>query len=125
MPSSSGATTPAFPPLAGGARSLYSYFRQRFAQVTNPPIDHLRERFVFSLRTVLGARAPLLVEDENAACGIEVESFFLFPSALEGLDVVRLDATFTAEEGLEVAYWRLADEAEAWVESGPGMLLIS
>src|SRR2546428_447644 len=126
MPSSSGATTPAFPPLAGGARSLYSYFRQRFAQLTNPPIDHLRERFVFSLRTVLGARAPLLVEDEEAARGIEVESFFLFPSALRALgNMVRLDARFSAEEGLEVACGRLADEAEAWVESGRGMLLIS
>ncbi len=50
----------ALPPLAGRARPLYSFFRQRFAQVTNPPIDHLRERSVMSLQTLLGPRAPLL-----------------------------------------------------------------
>ena len=124
-PTSSMGDDTALPPLAGRARPLYSYFRQRFAQVTNPPIDHLRERFVFSVRTVLGARAPLLVENEAAACGIELESFFLFPESLEELDLVRLDATFTADEGLEVACGRLADEAQAWVTSGQGMLLIS
>ena len=42
----------ALPPLAGRARPLYSFFRQRFAQVTNPPIDHLRERSVMSLQTL-------------------------------------------------------------------------
>src|SRR5213076_982205 len=66
-PTSSMGDDTALPPLAGRARPLYAYFRQRFAQVTNPPIDHLRERHAFSLRTVLGARAPLLVEDEEAA----------------------------------------------------------
>ena len=59
----------ALPPLAGRARPLYAFFRQRFAQVTNPPIDHLRERFVFSLRTLLGDRSPILVEGPEAAGG--------------------------------------------------------
>ena len=54
------ATTRRSPLLAGRARPVYSYFRQRFAQVTNPPIDHLRERHTFSLRCILGGRAPLL-----------------------------------------------------------------
>ncbi len=59
-PTSSMGDDTALPPLAGRARPLYSYFRQRFAQVTNPPVDHLRERHAFSLRTLLGARGPLL-----------------------------------------------------------------
>ena len=46
-------------PLAGRARPLASYFRQRFAQVTNPAIDHYRERAVMSIATLVGARAPL------------------------------------------------------------------
>src|SRR5262249_45723657 len=43
-------------PLAGRPRPLASYFRQRFAQVTNPAIDHLRERAVMSVATLLGPR---------------------------------------------------------------------
>ena len=47
-------------PLSATPRSLYAYFRQRFAQVTNPPIDPLRESCVFSLRTRLGPWPDLL-----------------------------------------------------------------
>src|SRR5205085_9323337 len=84
-PTSSMGDDTALAPLAGRARPLYSYFKQRFAQVTNPPIDHLRERRVFSLRTLLGGRSPILVEGPEAARGIELESFFLFPDAPEAL----------------------------------------
>src|SRR2546422_8407561 len=48
------------PPLSRSAPSLYAYFRQRFAQVTNPPIDPLRETLVMSLRMHLGRRGSLL-----------------------------------------------------------------
>ena len=89
----------ALPPLAGRARPLFSYFRQRFAQVTNPAIDHIRERFVMSLSTLLGARGPLLVEAPENAAGIELESFFLYPSALDEFAVVRIDATFDPARG--------------------------
>jgi glutamate synthase (ferredoxin) len=115
----------ALPPLAGRARPLASYFRQGFAQVTNPAIDHLRERLVMSLRTLLGARAPLLSEGPEAARLIELESFFLFPSALEELDATVLDATFDAEEGLRAATERLAGEAAAAVAGGAELLRLS
>ena len=69
----------ALPPLAGRSRPLYHYFKQRFAQVTNPPIDHLRERFAMSTRVVLGSRAPLFSDGADVAGGIELDSFFLFP----------------------------------------------
>jgi glutamate synthase domain-containing protein 2/glutamate synthase domain-containing protein 1/glutamate synthase domain-containing protein 3 len=124
-PTSSMGDDTALPPLAGRARPLYSYFRQRFAQVTNPAIDHIRERFVMSVQTTLGGRASLLVEAPEAAAGIEVESFFLFPSALENLAAQRIDATFTADEGLEGACKRIGDEAEAAMQEGHGMLLLS
>jgi glutamate synthase (ferredoxin) len=124
-PTSSMGDDTALAPLAGRARPLYSYFRQRFAQVTNPPIDHLRERFVFSLRTLLGGRSPILTEGPHVAEGIELESFLLFPGALPALKPDRLDATFTREEGLGHACARLADEAEDAVRRGRAMLLVS
>jgi glutamate synthase (ferredoxin) len=124
-PTSSMGDDAALPPLAGRARPLYAYFRQRFAQVTNPPIDHLRERFVFSLRTLLGDRSPILVESPEAAAGIELESFFLYPDALARLDAARIDATFAPEEGLVAALERVVAEAEASVRAGRGMLLLS
>ena len=46
--------------LSASNRNFYDYFKQRFAQVTNPPIDHLRERMVMSLDTYLGRRGSLL-----------------------------------------------------------------
>jgi glutamate synthase domain-containing protein 2/glutamate synthase domain-containing protein 1/glutamate synthase domain-containing protein 3 len=124
-PTSSMGDDTALPPLAGRARPLYSYFRQRFAQVTNPAIDHIRERFVMSLQVILGGRAGILEETPEAAAGIEMESFFLFPSALDSLAVVRLDATFDPAEGLEAACRRLGDAAEDAVREGHGMLLLT
>jgi glutamate synthase (ferredoxin) len=124
-PTSSMGDDTALPPLAGRARPLYSFFRQRFAQVTNPPIDHLRERFVFSLRTLLGGRSPILVESPEAAGGIELPSFLLYPEGVERLDAERLDATFAPEEGLESALDRIVAAAEMTVRAGRGLLLLS
>jgi glutamate synthase domain-containing protein 2/glutamate synthase domain-containing protein 1/glutamate synthase domain-containing protein 3 len=112
-PTSSMGDDTALPPLAGRARPVTSYLRQRFAQVTNPPIDHLRERHVMSLRTLVGARAPLLGEHPRTARLLELESFFAFPSALAELAAhgLELDATFREDEGLRRACSRLADAA--------------
>jgi len=70
--------------FAGQPRLLYSYFKQRFAQVTNPPIDHLRERLVMSLRTTLGPAAPLLTQDPAAARLLQFDSFLLYPLGPSG-----------------------------------------
>ena len=123
-PTSSMGDDTALPPLAGRARPLFSYFRQRFAQVTNPPIDHLRERPVMSLRTLLGSRLELLSEGPAPPLR-ELESFFLFPSALDALDGTSLDATFSADEGLRAACSRLAAAAEDAVRSGAEVLLVT
>ena len=123
------------PPLAGRPRPLHHYLKQRFAQVTNPPIDSLRERLVMSLRMLLGPRAPLLTEQPDAARLLALDSFFLFPSAIEALQrrdlnpftTVSLDATFAAGEGpsgLESAVREMADRAEAAVDAGAGVLII-
>jgi glutamate synthase (ferredoxin) len=120
-PTSSMGDDTALPPLAGRARPVTSYLRQRFAQVTNPPIDHLRERHVMSLRTLVGARAPLLGEHPRTARLLELESFFAFPSALEQLAGLVLDATFREDEGLRRACRRLGDDA---VAAEAGVLVI-
>jgi glutamate synthase (ferredoxin) len=114
----------AITPLANRARLLPSYFKQRFAQVTNPPIDHLRERLVMSLRTLLGARSPILTEGPQAARLIELESFLLFPSAVEALASTTVDATFARAEGLEAACERIGAEAASAVRDGAEILVV-
>ena len=53
---------------------LYDYFKQRFAQVTNPPIDPLREKLVMSLEMNLGKRGSPLVPKENAFSVVHLKS---------------------------------------------------
>jgi glutamate synthase domain-containing protein 2/glutamate synthase domain-containing protein 1/glutamate synthase domain-containing protein 3 len=125
------------PNLAPRARPLSHYLRQRFAQVTNPPIDPLRERLVMSLRTVLGPRPPLLVESAEAPAPelLTLPSFFLYPSGVDDLiltdtapwPVIPLDATYPAADGpdgLRAAVDRLTAEATAAVEGGAGTVIV-
>ena len=90
----------ALPPLGGSRAAVFSYLRQRFAQVTNPPIDHLRERSLMSLQTLIGGREPLLSHGPAGAHLIELESFFLYPSALDELRGIRLSTGLHDGEGL-------------------------
>ncbi|MGH2807337.1 MAG: glutamate synthase central domain-containing protein, partial [Actinomycetota bacterium] len=117
-PTSSMGDDTAQPPLAEYGRPVFSFLKQRFAQVTNPPIDHLRERHVMSISTRVGGRAPLLQEHPEGAALREYDSPLLFASAIDDLEAAGalvLDATFSildGPEGLEAACRRLADEAE-------------
>ncbi len=123
------------PNLAPRARPVSHYLRQRFAQVTNPPIDPLRERLVMSLRTLLGPRTPLLAESAEAAELLTLPSFFLFPAGIDNLEltdkapwpVIPLDASFPASDGpdgLRAAVDRLTAEALAAVAGGAGTLIL-
>jgi glutamate synthase domain-containing protein 2/glutamate synthase domain-containing protein 1/glutamate synthase domain-containing protein 3 len=125
-----------FAAVATHPRPMFNYLKQRFAQVTNPPIDHLRERLVMSLRTCLGPRRPLLTEDPGAARLLELPSFFLYPSAVEALldsdggvfQARRLDATFPVADGaggLGPAIRKLADAAAETVAGGASILVVS
>ena len=130
-PTSSMGDDTAQPPMAEYGRPIYSFLKQRFAQVTNPPIDHLRERHVMSLTTRLGGRDLLLREREEACKLREYASPLLFPSAvseLEAAGAVVLDATFDADEGpdgLEAGCIRLASEAADAVGGGAEILVVS
>ncbi|MGH9193650.1 MAG: glutamate synthase central domain-containing protein, partial [Acidimicrobiales bacterium] len=123
------------PNLAPRSRPVSHFLRQRFAQVTNPPIDPLRERLVMSLRTILGPRLPLLTESRDAARLLTLPSFFVYPSGVAGLEltdrapwpVIPLDASFPVAEGpagLRAAVERLRDEAVAAVAGGAGTLVL-
>ena len=72
-------------PLAGRARPLASYFRQRFAQVTNPAIDHYRERTVMSVATLVGPEPPLGAEGPLQPL-VVLPSFLVTPAGLAALD---------------------------------------
>lgn len=67
-------------------RPLFHYFRQKFAQVTNPPIDPLRERLAMSLRTLLGRRANILTEKPESTRLLEVRGPILTRAAFEHLN---------------------------------------
>ncbi len=105
-------------------RPLFHYLKQRFAQVTNPPIDHLRERFVMSLRVLLGPRPPLLAEAPEACAQLELESFLLFqPPAGHPLD-----ASWPVAEGpggLRRRLRALGEEAVEAVRAGEGVVVVS
>ncbi len=130
-PTSSMGDDTAQPPLAANPRPVFSFLKQRFAQVTNPPIDHLRERHVMSASTLIGRRSPLLHERPRAAAVRRYTSFTLFPSALDALiasGACVLDATFAVSggrSGLRTACLRLAEVAVAAAEAGAETLIVS
>ncbi len=66
-------------------RSLFGYFRQRFAEVTNPPIDPLREELVMSVKMRLGARGNFLIETAEQARLLELDRPFLTDGELAAL----------------------------------------
>jgi glutamate synthase (ferredoxin) len=73
-------------------RPLFSYFKQRFAEVTNPPIDPLREEMVMSTRMLLGRRANLLSETPEAVHLIALKSPVLLPAQMATLRDLALPA---------------------------------
>ena len=120
--------------LSARERSLYDYFRQKFAQVTNPPIDPLREAIVMSLEVDLGGEANLFEETEQHARRVSLTSPVLsqgkFESVLalneSGLKVQVLDATYSPEEKtLKEAVESLCQEAGAHVAGGASVLVLS
>jgi glutamate synthase (ferredoxin) len=115
-------------------RLLFSYFRQRFAQVTNPPIDPLRETLVMSLGMRLGPRGPLLEETPEHAAQVHVPSAVLDPGALAAvcgtapLRARRLSTLWTAAGGpaaMHSALEELLAEAAQAVREGATLLVLS
>ncbi|HEY9804938.1 MAG TPA: glutamate synthase central domain-containing protein, partial [Candidatus Obscuribacterales bacterium] len=112
---------------------LYDYFKQRFAQVTNPAIDPLREGMVMSLAMSLGDRANLLEVKAEYARVLKLNSPVLNDAELEsvrtsGLETATLSTLFdiaAGPEGLEAAVQELCRGAADAVQNGKKILILS
>lgn len=121
-------------PLSGLPHSLFNYFKQRFAQVTNPAIDPLREGMVMSLEMTLGGRGDLLQPSEKDARQLVIDSPILLEEDVNNvkehdvLNTTTLLALFDGhkEGGLKEALDDLCRRAEdAVVNQGSKCLVIT
>src|SRR5579872_4109995 len=126
--------------LSDKPKPLFTYFKQNFAQVTNPPIDPIREELVMSLVSIIGPR-PNLFDLEGAAASkrLEVRQPILTDADLEKIRSISeiadthfksrtLDTTFHAglgAAGLEQVLDELTARAEAAVREGINIVILS
>src|SRR4030095_16749062 len=81
----------ALPVLSHRPKTLYNYFKQLFAQVTNPPIDPIREELVMSLVSFIGPRPNLLgIDVKEPAMRLEAQQPILTPDNMEKIRHVEL-----------------------------------
>ncbi len=131
--------------MSNKAKLLYSYFKQNFAQVTNPPIDPIREESVMSLVSFIGPRPNLFDSKQGegqrgeAEKRLEVRQPILRNSDLLKIKDISdigdnqfvsrvLDTTFAASrgaDGLKAALERLCDKAERVVRAGDNIIVLS
>ena len=115
---------------------LYSYFKQLFAQVTNPPIDSIREAVVMSVQASVGSERNLLDETPEHARQLVIDNPILLDSELERLRQVdsaifkarTLDITWPVADGpagMEPALERVCREADAALADGVNILILS
>lgn len=114
-------------------RSLYDYFRQQFAQVTNPPIDPLREQLVMSLQTCIGRERNIFVEDAEHAARIVINSPILSTSKFSHLLSIEddryrnycIDLNVESDISLVAAIRDICHQAEKAVRSGSTIIVLS
>ena len=120
-------------PLSRLPQSVYAYVRQRFAQVTNPAIDPLREERVMSLVMYLGRRGSLLAQRPGGKTLLRIEHPILLAEEMAalrragGAEVTTLSATWEAAAGpeeLSRALEKLAQDAVAAVRRGGGATIL-
>ncbi len=118
--------------LSNRYRPLSHYFRQNFSQVTNPPIDSLREHRVMSLKTRFGNLKNVLDEDNSQTEILQLESPFVSNARFEAMvehfgdAAVVLDCTFApGSEALQAGLARIRAEAEEAVRAGANHVILS
>ncbi|MFB4392696.1 MULTISPECIES: glutamate synthase large subunit [unclassified Pseudomonas] len=119
--------------LSQRVRSPYDFFRQQFAQVTNPPIDPLREAIVMSLEICLGAERNIFQESPEHASRVILSSPVISPAKWrslmnldrQGFERQLIDLNYEEGVGLEAAIRNIADQAEEAVRSGKTQLVLS
>ncbi len=130
----------ALPVLSDRSKPLYNYFKQLFAQVTNPPIDPIREELVMSLVSFVGPKPNLLNNcDINPPIRLEVAQPVLTASDMEKIRRIdtytkgkirshELDICYPVawgKNGIEACLASLVAEAEDAVRSGANILIVS
>jgi glutamate synthase (NADPH/NADH) large chain len=126
--------------LSDKPKLLYGYFKQNFAQVTNPPIDPIREELVMSLVSFIGPRPNILdLHNQGELRRLEVRQPILRNEDLEKIRAIgdiadnhfqtkTLDTTFAADrgaEGMKPALDALCERAERAVEEGFNIIILS
>jgi len=119
--------------LSRKVRPLYDYFRQQFAQVTNPPIDSLRETIVMSLETRLGKEMNIFKETPELADRIILHSPLLSPRKFftlkntdrPGFEAAVISLEYSPEIGLQEAIQSVVDTAEQYARDGKSLLFLS
>ncbi len=122
--------------LSDRPRLLYDYFKQLFAQVTNPPIDSIREETIMSLGSYIGPEGNLFDRTPEHARRLWLEDPLLTNEHLARLKAVdyrgwrscTIDCTFPAsvgEDALQHALQRISEEAEAAVDKGYSLMILS
>jgi glutamate synthase (NADPH/NADH) large chain len=115
-------------------RGLHHYFRQTFSQVTNPPIDSLRESRVMTLKTRLGNLGNVMDEDSTQCDLLQLESpvlsnaEFAAMRTMMGSAACVVDCTFPVadgESGLRAALERIRREAEEGVRAGATHVILT
>jgi Glutamate synthase domain 1 len=119
--------------LSDNHRLIYDYFKQRFAQVSNPSIDSIREKIVMSLECYIGPEGNLLEPGEKHANRILVENPILTNTAMYALKHLNylnhrskvIDITYTTELGLNEKIDDICRAAEESVDNGIGFIVLS
>ncbi len=122
--------------LSDHAPPLFSYFKQLFAQVTNPPIDPIRESVVMSIRTGVGSESNLLTEGPDHAHQLMIPHPILRNSELEALRGVdssvfrshTIPITWRVDDGPEGMTWavrRICEQAAEAIAYGANVLVLS
>ncbi|WP_370318753.1 glutamate synthase large subunit [Oricola sp.] len=125
--------------MSNKSKLLYTYFKQNFAQVTNPPIDPIREELVMSLVSFIGPRPNIFdLEGASKRKRLEVRQPILTNGDLEKIrsightedlfDTKTLDTTYDSDEsadGMAVAVERLCKRAEQAVHAGYNIIVLS
>ena len=95
--------------LSSFSHTMYDYFKQRFAQVTNPPIDPLREGAVMSLSMFLGPRGDPLAEGAQLTTRVKIDSPVLNLEELtaleskQGVNMVTLSTLYDMTDAVSIA----------------------
>jgi glutamate synthase (NADPH/NADH) large chain len=119
------------PPFSQQARSLYDYFRQVFAQVTNPPIDSLRETIVMSLQTILGPEPNIFTADKKITQRLDIDSPIISPAQMQQVSAQKVfpittkSLHYPSGTSLIEAIEKLCQECETAVREGIVILHLS